>query len=105
MLPVAIRTARASSIIDGGPVQAFPQFFSAVHLHGELTDLLGVSCLFFVFFSEFLLEAFLTSVVEDNGGFLQEFLLPVAEKVWQDVVLNGDGVKILFNLEYFENKI
>jgi hypothetical protein len=71
-------------------------FFQPVHLHGELADLLCVSCFLFAFFGEFFFQVFLPGVVKDHRGFLKEFLFPVPEEVRLNAIFGSNDVQFLF---------
>lgn len=80
-------------------------FFEPVHLHGELSDLPGVCILFLALCCELLLDGFVAGIVKDEGGVLQELLLPVAQEIRLDIVLHGNGVDILLTPDGLEDEI
>ena len=80
-------------------------FFQPVHLHGELADLLCVSCFLFALLRELFLKVLLPRVVKDHRRFLKEFLLPVSEEVRLNAVFGSNDIQFLFPLQNLEDEV
>jgi hypothetical protein len=77
----------------------FRFFFHPIYLHGKLAYFFSIFRFFLALSSKLFLEVVFSGIIEDDGCFIKEFLLPVTEEVGLNTVFSSDCVDIFLALE------
>ena len=87
------------------PDNFFRFFFEPVNLHSKLTNLFGVFGFFLAFFGKFFPEIVFPLVIKSKRSIYKEFLLPVAQEIWLNIVFNSKDIKFFFSFKQLEYEV